>query len=198
MFTGIIETVGQVKEISSNGSNKSFWIESSLSVRLRPDQSVSHNGACLTIEKVNGNLHLVTAVEETLQKTEMDRWEPGTQVNLERSLLPGDRIDGHLVQGHVDCTATCTKLEEKDGSHEYEFRIPKSFAHLVIEKGSICVNGISLTCFDARKKSFRVAIVPYTYEHTNIRVLKEGDPVNIEFDIVGKYISRSLSLSKDK
>lgn len=194
MFTGIIEALGTVKEVISNGSNRSFWLESPLSDQLRPDQSLSHSGVCLTVEEVQGSLHRVTAIAETLDKTNLCTWENGTLVNLERCLQLSSRLDGHIVQGHVDATATCTRRKEKKGSWEFEFSFPGKFAGLVIEKGSIAVNGISLTCFDTGKKSFRVAIIPYTFEHTNIRLVEKGSLVNLEFDIIGKYLHRKLSL----
>ena len=158
------------------------------------DQSICHNGVCLTIEAINGGNHRVTAIDETLQKTNLGEWRKGTAVNLERSLREGDRLDGHLVQGHVDCKGLCLAVKEKDGSYEYTFKFPKKFGELVIEKGSVSVNGISLTCFDVKKKSFRVAIIPYTFDHTNMKSVKAGDSVNIEFDMAGKYILRRQSL----
>lgn len=194
MFTGIIEHTGLVKAVISNGSNRTFWVESPLSPQFKPDQSVSHNGVCLTIEEIKGNQHRITAIDETLQKTNLGGWKEGDIVNLERCLQLNDRIDGHLVQGHVDTTGTCIKRKEKDGSWEFEFDFPKKFAPLVIEKGSVCVNGISLTAFDVMKKSFRVAIIPYTFEHTNINKILETDQVNLEFDMIGKYLLRRLSL----
>jgi riboflavin synthase len=196
MFTGIIETIGIVKQVISNGSNKTFWIGSTLSSGLKADQSVSHSGACLTIEEVRENTHRVTAIEETLEKTGLGDWKEGTLVNLERCLQLNDRLDGHLVQGHVDTTATCTKRKEKAGSWEFEFSFPKKFTELVIEKGSVCVNGISLTAFQVKRKSFTVAIVPFTFEHTNIKEVQEGDRVNLEFDMIGKYLMRRLSLKE--
>jgi riboflavin synthase len=194
MFTGIIETTGIVKEVISDGSNKTFWIESGLSSQFKVDQSISHNGVCLTIEEVRGNNHRITAIDETLQKTNLSSWQPGNLINLERCLRLNDRLDGHIVQGHVDATASCIKRKEKEGSWEFEFEFPKKFAQLVIEKGSVCVNGISLTAFNIKKKSFRVAIIPYTFEHTNIKEVKEGDKVNLEFDLIGKYIVKKCKL----
>ena len=188
MFTGIIETTGFIKNISVTGSNRTFWIESSISQELKIDQSVSHSGICLTIEEMNHTSHKVTAIEETAQKTNIEAWKIGDIINLERSLKLESRLDGHFVQGHVDSVANCIDITEKAGSWEYQFRFPKKFAELVIEKGSICVNGISLTAFDVKKKSFKVAIIPYTYEHTNIKTIQKGDSVNIEFDLLGKYI----------
>jgi len=196
MFTGIIESAGIVKEVITNGSNRTFWIESPISGAFKPDQSVSHSGVCLTVEEVNGTIHRVTAIAETLTKTNLGDWASGTMVNLERSLQLGDRLDGHIVQGHVDTVAVCKTMAEKKGSWEYCFEFPKKFAELVIEKGSIAVNGISLTAFNIRKKSFSVAIIPYTFEHTNIKVIKAGTRVNIEFDMIGKYLLRKLSLEE--
>ena len=194
MFTGIVETVGIVKQISADGSNKKFLIESGISNELRPDQSVSHSGVCLTVEQVIANTHRVTAIEETLKKSNLGSWQVGDFVNLERSLKMYSRLDGHLVQGHVDAIAKCVKRAEREGSWEYEFSFPKKFAALVIEKGSVCVNGISLTAFDVKRKSFTVAIIPYTFKHTNIKSVREGQFVNIEFDLVGKYIMRKIRL----
>ena len=194
MFTGIIESVGVLKEVISNGSNKSFWVESDISNQLKIDQSVSHDGACLTVEAVQGNRHKVTAIKETLVKTNLGGWETGTLINLERCLIFGERLDGHIVQGHVDTTSVCIKRKEKDGSWEFEFEFRKKFARLIIEKGSVCINGISLTDFDVKKKSFRVAIIPYTFEHTNIKEIQKGGTANLEFDMIGKYLHRRLSL----
>jgi riboflavin synthase len=194
MFTGIIETMGIVRQVIPNGSNRTFWIESPLSHEFKVDQSISHSGICLTIEELMGNQHRVTAIDETLQKTSLCNWQAGSLINLERSLHLNGMIDGHLVQGHVDATGICLSKKQKDGSWEFEFSYAKKFAPLVIEKGSICVNGISLTAFDVKKKSFRVAIIPYTYEHTNIGEVRTGDPVNLEFDMMGKYVYRYLSL----
>jgi riboflavin synthase len=194
MFTGIVETTGIITDITILGTNKIFWIKSSISAELKMDQSVAHNGVCLTIEEVLADRHKVTAVAETLEKTELNDWLTGSSINLERSLMISSRLDGHFVQGHVDSTATCKKIKDKDGSFEFEFLYSKKFASFIIEKGSICVNGISLTAFDVKKSSFKVAIIPYTYEHTNLRDLKENDSVNLEFDMIGKYILRKLNL----
>lgn len=194
MFTGIVESLGTIKEIASSGTNKTFWIESPLSASFKIDQSVAHNGVCLTVEDVQNGLHRVTAVQETLEKTELNNWGIATRINIERSLLPTNRVDGHFVQGHVDTTGTCKKIRDKQGSFEFTFRFPKKFAPLVIEKGSICVNGISLTAFNVRKSSFTVAIIPYTFQHTNLQFLEEGSPVNLEFDMIGKYILRKMDL----
>ena len=198
MFTGIIESLGKVKELIINGSNKTFWIESPLSNELKVDQSVSHSGVCLTVEEVRDGRHRVTAIEETLKKTNIGSWEAGAPVNIERCLALNGRVDGHFVQGHVDSTGTCISRKEKDGSWEFEFEFPGKFAELIIEKGSICINGVSLTAFNVKKKKFTVAIIPYTYEHTNIKNINPGDSVNLEFDIIGKYLLRRLSLSEKK
>ncbi|HEX7903225.1 MAG TPA: riboflavin synthase [Chitinophagaceae bacterium] len=198
MFTGIIETTGIVKEIISNGSNKTFWIESSLSPELKVDQSVSHSGVCLTVEEVKGNRHRVTAIAETLNKTDLEQWKEGSLINIERCLPLNGRLDGHFVQGHVDTTGVCKKRKEKEGSWEFEFEFPATFAALVIEKGSICVNGISLTAFNVKKKSFTAAIIPYTFNHTNIHDIHKGDKVNLEFDLLGKYLLRRDVIFKNK
>ena len=194
MFTGIIETMGRLKEIETNGSNISFWIESSLAKDLTVDQSVSHNGVCLTVEAVNNHVHKVTAIAETLEKTTMGNLKIENLINLERGMLFNGRLDGHVVQGHVDTTATCSYLVEKDGSWEYSFAVDEKFGGLIIEKGSISLNGISLTIFNVTKNSFTVAIIPYTYEHTNIKQLFKDSKVNIEFDMIGKYVNRSMQL----
>jgi riboflavin synthase len=194
MFTGIVETLGTVREIRRTGTNLSFLIESALGSSLKVDQSLAHDGACLTVEAVSGNIHQVTAVQETLEKTILGSWSTGHQVNLERAMAMGGRLDGHLVQGHVDARGTCLSVDALEGSWEYVYEYPDAFRALVIEKGSICVNGTSLTAFDLRENCFRVAIIPYTYEHTNIRNLKPGDSVNLEFDMIGKYINRWRSL----
>lgn len=194
MFTGIIEAKGVIKQVISEGLNKTFWIESGISSLLRVDQSLSHSGVCLTVEAMNDTSHRVTAIDETFQKTNLSTWEEGSIVNLERCLQIGSRLDGHIVQGHVDCVGTCKKVKETKGSWVLEFEFPKKFAELVVEKGSICLNGVSLTVFNVKKKAFSVAIVPYTYEHTNIQFLKAGDTVNLEFDMLGKYLLRQMKL----
>lgn len=194
MFTGIIENTGIIIDISTHGTNKTFWIESTLSPELKVDQSVSHNGVCLTVEGIKENTYQVTAILETLQKTNLNHWILGTEINLERCMLMNGRLDGHIVQGHVDCTATCISVTEKDGSWEYQFNFDKQFAHLVIEKGSVSINGISLTCFAVTDNTFKVAIIPYTYLHTNIKHIQAESLVNIEFDLIGKYVSRMAQL----
>ena len=195
MFTGIIECTGKVLSLSKKGSNISFWIESPISHELKVDQSLSHNGVCLTVEAVEGNKHLVTAIEETLKKTDLNYWAAGMEVNLERCMLMNGRLDGHIVQGHVDTMAVCLERKELQGSWEYVFQFPPEFAHLVIEKGSIAVNGTSLTCFHVEKDRFTIAVIPYTFDNTTIRQVQKETNVNIEFDILGKYVQRQLSLS---
>jgi len=195
MFTGIIECTGHIEQIETAGSNKTFWINSSISNELRVDQSLSHNGVCLTVEAITNTLHKVTAIDETLKKTNLALLSIGAEINLERCMVMNGRLDGHLVQGHVDCTATCMAKKQLEGSWEFTFQFPTAFAHLVIEKGSICVNGTSLTCFNVTNNSFTVAIIPYTYNHTNIKQTEIGTLVNIEFDIIGKYIFRKSELS---
>ena len=194
MFTGIIETTGIIKDIFSTGSNKTFWVESVLSNQLSIDQSVAHNGVCLTVEEVRNTSHRVTAIDETLLKTNLNDWRINDVVNIERCMQMHGRIDGHIVQGHVDTVATCIEIISKNGSWEYQFQFDKQFASLVIEKGSISLNGISLTIFNVNIDGFTVAIIPYTYEHTNMQYLKKGDLINIEFDMIGKYVNRKLSL----
>jgi len=196
MFTGIIEAFGTVQCIEKQGTNATFLIASAISDELKIDQSVSHNGVCLTVEEVKNGIHRVTAIEETLKKTNLSEWQEGTLVNLERCMMMNGRIDGHIVQGHVDTTATCIEKKDVDGSWELRFEFPKEFAALVIEKGSISLNGISLTVFNADNNSFSVAIIPYTYTHTDVQQVKEGSTVNIEFDMIGKYVNRMLALPK--
>jgi riboflavin synthase len=190
MFTGIIESLGRVNAIESKGTNKTFWIASPISHELKVDQSISHNGVCLTVEEQKDNLHRVTAIEETLEKSNLGHWQPGDLVNLERCLVMNGRLDGHIVQGHVDTTATCLDRKDLQGSWEFRFEFPKKFSRLVIEKGSICLNGISLTIFNVKKTRFDIAVIPYTFEHTNIQSLNPGSKVNLEFDMIGKYVAR--------
>jgi riboflavin synthase len=190
MFTGIIESLGKVVSISKQGSNKTLWISSPISNELKIDQSISHNGVCLTVEEVKEGRHRVTAIEETLEKTNLESWETGDLVNLERCLIMNGRLDGHIVQGHVDTVATCLERSERNGSWEFRFQFPKKFSRLVIEKGSISLNGISLTLFNVKRSRFDIAIIPYTFEHTNIQSVIPGGKVNIEFDIIGKYVQR--------
>jgi riboflavin synthase len=194
MFTGIIETTGRVEAVLPSGTNTSFWISSPLSPELRIDQSISHNGVCLTVEEVVNDRHRVTAIQETLNKTTLGHWQQGDEINLERCMVMNGRLDGHMVQGHVDTRGKCLWVKAQGGSHLYRFSFPDSFASLIVEKGSICLNGISLTIFDVGKNEFSVAIIPYTFENTNIKSVKAGDAVNLEFDIVGKYVARYQTL----
>jgi len=192
MFTGIIESKGLIREITAQGANLVFWISSSISHELRVDQSLSHNGACLTIEEVRDSMHRVTAIQETLQKTTLGDWKTGDFINLERCLEMNGRLDGHIVQGHVDTKAVCRSRKEMGGSWIFDFAIPGKFSNLIIEKGSISLDGISLTIFNVKKKRFSVAIIPYTFENTNIKDLLPGKEVNIEFDMIGKYVARTI------
>lgn len=194
MFTGIIENTGIIKAIEKKGTNTIFWVESSLAQELKVDQSLSHNGVCLTVEEIREGTHRVTAIHETLQKTNLAAWQIGHIINLERCLQLGGRLDGHLVQGHIDCTAECLDISEQDGSWEFRFAFPEQFASMIIEKGSVTVNGISLTCFAVTNNRFTVAIIPYTMVHTNMGNLKKGEWVNIEWDLIGKYVQRMMKL----
>ncbi len=196
MFTGIIESVGRVEEMHGSGSNRVFWISSPVSGTLKIDQSVAHNGVCLTVEEVKAGRHRVTAIAETLTKSNLEDWQPGHLVNLEQCLPMNGRLDGHIVQGHVDTVAECIGHRDVDGSREFRFRFPEGFAALVIEKGSISLNGISLTIFNVGHNEFTVAIIPYTMEHTNIGQVERGSKVNIEFDMIGKYVNRISQLQK--
>ena len=197
MFTGIIEALGIVKIIQTEGSNKNLQVESSVSNQLKVDQSISHNGVCLTVTAVEGDRHWVTAIDETLKKSNLGDLKPGMQVNLERCMLNNGRFDGHIVQGHVDQIGTCKNIRQEEGSWIFDFEYDPSLGNVTVEKGSITVNGISLTCFNSREGAFSVAIIPYTFEHTNMNWLKTGDHVNLEFDIIGKYVQRLLHRSKE-
>ena len=198
MFTGIIEQAGQIKEIQISGTNKIFWVQSPFSEELKIDQSLSHDGVCLTVDAIENGLHRVTAINETLQKTNLNHWQTGSIINLERCLPMNGRIDGHIVQGHVDTTATCKIITEKNGSWELTFEFDPSFAALIIEKGSIAINGVSLTLYNVSNNAFNVSIIPYTYNHTNISKLIIEDKVNIEFDMIGKYVNRFQMINKEK
>lgn len=194
MFTGIIETLGEIVHIKHEARNVHFGIKSSLTPELHPDQSIAHNGVCLTVTHTEGELHWVTAIHETLQKTSLGAWKVGSLVNLERCMKLGDRLDGHIVQGHVDQTALCTERTEQGGSWLFTFEYePVQKGYVTVEKGSICVNGTSLTVVNSQLKRFSVAIIPYTFEHTNFHTLQVGDAVNLEFDIIGKYVERLFS-----
>jgi riboflavin synthase len=193
MFTGIIEALGVVKEVRPDRTNKSFCFESQISSELRVDQSVSHDGVCLTVTKVDGPLHWVTAIDETLSKSTLGLLKVGDEVNLERCMIANGRFDGHVVQGHVDQTGKCTTVKDEDGSWLYTFEYDPVGGNITVEKGSISINGVSLTCFNSKDHGFSVAIIPYTYEHTNFHRIKSGTTVNLEFDIIGKYVKRLLN-----
>jgi riboflavin synthase len=195
MFSGIVESTGSVVRIEHEQSNVHFTLHASFAHELAIDQSVAHNGVCLTVVAIDNDEYKVTAIAETLQRTNLGEWEVGTEVNLERCLRLSDRIDGHMVQGHVDTTATCILVEETDGSWKYSFQYEHKPEWTTVPKGSICVNGVSLTVVDSDKGSFSVCIIPYTYEHTNFRQLKSGQPVNLEFDIIGKYVMRYMAIN---
>ena len=192
MFTGIIESLGKIISIQQEGSNKRFTIESSISTELKPGESVSHDGVCLTIEKTENNSHTVTAVDETLIRSNLGRKVIGNFINLERSMMMNGRIDGHLVQGHVDDVAVCKKIKSKDGSLIFTFSFEKKYSVLLIDKGSVCVNGVSLTVIKPSAKKFSVAVIPFTSDHTNFKYIEIGDEANIEFDVIGKYVARQL------
>ncbi len=190
MFTGIIESLGEVFSIHEEGSNLRFRIASSISRELRVDQSVSHNGVCLTVIEVEDNYHEVVAIKETLTKSTLGVLKKGDKVNLERCMLANGRFDGHIVQGHVDQTAVVTSIEDQNGSWLFTFEYDPAEGNITVEKGSICINGVSLTCFNSRANGFTVAIIPYTFNNTNFKILKAGDNVNLEFDIIGKYVQK--------
>jgi riboflavin synthase len=192
MFTGIIETVGEIIDIRTIQSNKEITVRSGLSAGFRIDQSVSHNGVCLTVVGISGDTHKVVAVQETLLKSNLESLLPGDLVNLERCMVSNGRFDGHIVQGHVDQTAQVQSIVEADGSWLFTFEYDPAIGNITVEKGSIAVNGISLTCFDSQPNRFTVAVIPYTFENTNMGRLKKGDVVNLEFDIIGKYVKRLL------
>tara|TARA_B100000902_G_C27213999_1_gene865971 strand:- start:94 stop:678 length:585 start_codon:yes stop_codon:yes gene_type:complete len=192
MFTGIIESVGEIKSIVQNMKNIDLEISSPISGKLRVDESICHNGVCLTVIEFNSQSHKVTLVDETLKKSNFSKIKIGSHLNLERSMKANGRLDGHIVQGHVDDVAECTNIVDQSNSWLYTFKISEDFSNYIIEKGSICVNGVSLTCFDIKKDQFTVAIIPHTYKNTNFNLINIGDFVNIEFDILGKYINKIL------
>jgi riboflavin synthase len=194
MFTGIIENKATVKEIIVEGTNLNIWLCSKLAQELKVDQSLAHNGICLTVVAINEDSYCVTAVAETVSKTNVGEWKAGDSINLERALLLGSRLDGHFVQGHVDTVGICTEKQVLDGSYLFSFSFPETFSALVIEKGSVCINGVSLTLYNVGKHEFTVTIIPYTYEHTNFGQLQAGHKVNIEFDVLGKYLLRQQEL----
>lgn len=190
MFTGIIETLGTIQEIKKENTNIHIKINSSITSELKIDQSVAHNGICLTVVAIEDSFYTVTAIDETIKKTNLAHWKVGDKVNLERAMKLGDRLDGHIVQGHVDQTGTCIAAEQTNGSWLYTFEYDEKLNNITIEKGSITVNGVSLTVVNSKKNQFSVAIIPYTYENTNFKNFKIGTKVNLEFDVIGKYISR--------
>jgi riboflavin synthase len=195
MFTGIIEAIGIITDIQAEGTNLHFTVSSNISKDLKIDQSISHDGVCLTVVKVEGTTHWVTAIDETLQKSNLGKLKTGSKLNLERCMLNNGRFDGHIVQGHVDQTALITSIVNKSGSWLFDFEYDVMNGNVTVEKGSISVNGVSLTCFNSGKNNFTVGIIPYTYEHTNFHELKKGDTVNLEFDIIGKYVKRLLGFA---
>ncbi|MCG2610202.1 riboflavin synthase [Flavobacterium sp. SM15] len=190
MFTGIIETLGTIKSIEKENENIHVTINSSITEELKIDQSVAHNGICLTVVKIENNNYTVTAIKETIEKTNLGKWQTNDVVNLERAMKLGDRLDGHIVQGHVDQTGICKKIEDAGGSIYFTFEYDKSKSNITIEKGSITVNGVSLTVVNSKENEFSVAIIPYTLEHTNFKEFKVGTVVNLEFDVIGKYVAR--------
>jgi riboflavin synthase len=189
MFTGIVEHLAEIVNIKKTNTNLDITLSCKLTSELKIDQSVSHNGICLTVVKINGNSYTVTAIEETINKTTIGNWQVGNVINLERAMKIGDRLDGHMIQGHIDQVGQCLKVEEKNGSWEFIIEHKKS-NNITVEKGSIAVNGVSLTVIDSKSTQFKVAIIPYTYNHTSFKSLKKGNKVNLEFDILGKYLAK--------
>ena len=197
MFTGIIENLSEIKEINKEGDNLSISLISEITNELKIDQSLSHNGVCLTVVDINNNIYKVTAIKETILKSSIKEWKIGDIINIERAMKLGDRLDGHMVQGHVDQTAICTKISEENGSWYFYFEYQRS-SNLTIEKGSISINGVSLTIVESMDNGFSVAIIPYTYDNTNFKNIKVGDLVNIEFDMIGKYIQKIIKAQSDQ
>lgn len=196
MFTGIIESIGIVERIEKDHENLNITVKSSFTNELKIDQSVAHNGICLTVVNIDNDLYTVTAIRETILKTNIGNWQTNDFVNLERAMKLGDRLDGHIVQGHVDQTAQCVNIENANGSHYFTFEYDSSLNNITIEKGSITVNGVSLTVVNSARNQFSVAIIPYTLEHTNFNTFQIGSKVNLEFDVIGKYVSRLHSLNQ--
>ncbi|MFA9190601.1 riboflavin synthase [Flavobacterium sp. FZUC8N2.13] len=190
MFTGIIETLGTIQELKKEKDNIHITIDAAITTELKIDQSVAHNGICLTVVAIKDTSYTVTAIDETIKKTNLGEWREGDLVNLERAMKLGDRLDGHIVQGHVDQTGTCISIQETNGSWLYTFEYDAKLSNITIEKGSITVNGVSLTVVNSKKNQFSVAIIPYTHEHTNFKDFKVGSKINLEFDVIGKYVSR--------
>ena len=197
MFTGIIENLSEIKEINKDGDNLSISLISEITNELKIDQSLSHNGVCLTVVDINNNIYKVTAIKETILKSSIKDWKIGDIINIERAMKLGDRLDGHMVQGHVDQTAICTKITEENGSWYFYFEYQRS-SNLTIEKGSISINGVSLTIVESMNNGFSVAIIPYTFDNTNFKNIKVGDLVNIEFDMIGKYIHKIIKAQSDQ
>ena len=194
MFTGIIESLGIIKDLKKDNNNLNITISSSITHELKIDQSVAHNGVCLTVIAINNGEYTVTAIKETIEKTNLADWKVGDLLNLERAMKLGDRLDGHIVQGHVDQTGICKSIEEANGSWYFTFEYDSNLNNITIEKGSITVNGVSLTVVNSKEKEFSVAIIPYTFEHTNFKNIQIGTTINLEFDVVGKYVARLYSL----
>ena len=194
MFTGIIETLGIIKDLKKDNNNLNITVFSSITHELKIDQSVAHNGVCLTVIAINNGEYTVTAIKETIEKTNLADWKVGDLLNLERAMKLGDRLDGHIVQGHVDQTGICKSIEEANGSWYFTFEYDSNLNNITIEKGSITVNGVSLTVVNSKEKEFSVAIIPYTFEHTNFKNVNIGTTINLEFDVVGKYVARLYSL----
>ena len=198
MFAGIIKHIGQVKEVEKDGTNLIFTIQSDISSELNIDQSIAHDGICLTVVEQKEDTHKVVAILESVNKTNLSEWNPGKKVNLELCITANQKIDGHFVQGHVDTTGIVQQIDNKDGSWEFTIEFPSEFASLLVTKGSVTINGISLTVIDPTHTAFQVAIIPYTYQHTNLHTLKVGSKVNLEFDIIGKYLQRHIELQSLK
>ena len=194
MFTGIIETLGIIKDLKKDNNNLNITVFSSITHELKIDQSVAHNGVCLTVIAINNGEYTVTAIKETIEKTNLADWKVGDLLNLERAMKLGDRLDGHIVQGHVDQTGICKSIEKANGSWYFTFEYDSNFNNITIEKGSITINGVSLTVVNSKEKEFSVAIIPYTFEHTNFKNVQIGTTINLEFDVVGKYVARLYSL----
>jgi riboflavin synthase len=190
MFTGIIETLGTIQDLRQDNDNLHITVASDITNELKIDQSVAHNGVCLTVVAINGNQYTVTAIRETLEKTNLEKWQVGNLVNLERAMKLGDRLDGHIVQGHVDQTGKCIDIKEANGSWYYTFKYKSKLNNITIEKGSITINGVSLTVVNSKRNEFSVAIIPYTYEHTNFKTFEIGTKINLEFDVIGKYVAK--------
>ena len=196
MFTGIIETLGIIKDLKKENDNLHITVSSKITNELKIDQSVAHNGVCLTVVAINNDTYTVTAIKETILKTNLGDWKQGDIINIERAMKLGDRLDGHIVQGHVDQTGVCKSIKEANGSWYFTFEYDKNYSNITIEKGSITVNGVSLTVVNSIENEFSVAIIPYTYEHTNFKNFKIGSKINLEFDVVGKYVARLYALKQ--